>query len=70
MALGATAVRALLGRTVAIGENRGQILAGGAGGTDLLITVHPSYLLRVPEERQEAEYAEFVADLRQLRQFV
>ena len=63
VALGATAARALSGRTVAIGENRGRVFAAGAGATDLLITVHPSYLLRLPDASQEAEYAKLVADL-------
>ena len=30
----------------------------------VLVTVHPSYLLRVPPEAQDAEYAKFVADLK------
>jgi probable DNA metabolism protein len=65
VALGATAARALFGRAVAIGENRGKIMAGHAPGAfDVLITVHPSYLLRVPPEQRDAEYAQFVADLR------
>jgi len=29
-----------------------------------MITVHPSYLLRVEEADREREYARFVADLR------
>jgi uracil-DNA glycosylase len=70
VALGATAARAMVGRAVAVGENRGKILSIGAPATDVLLTVHPSYLLRVPEERRDTEYAQFVADLRQLRQFV
>jgi DNA polymerase len=70
VALGATAARAVFGRTTAVGENRGKILSIGASATSVLVTVHPSYLLRVPDERREAEYAKFVADLRLLRQFV
>jgi DNA polymerase len=70
VALGATAAHAMVGRAVAVGENRGRILSIGAPATDVLLTVHPSYLLRVPDERRDTEYAQFVADLRQLRQFV
>jgi uracil-DNA glycosylase family 4 len=67
VALGATAARALFGRAVAIGEDRGRILSGHApGAPDVLVTVHPSYLLRVPPEKRAAEYARFVADLRLL----
>ncbi len=62
--LGATAARAVLGRAVTISRERGQpmALAGNAQG---FITVHPSYLLRLPDEDSKArEYAAFVADLR------
>ena len=63
IALGATAARSLFGKTMTIGRERGRALQlpeGGAGW----ITVHPSYLLRLPDEAQKAEeYARFVADL-------
>lgn len=64
VALGATAARALLGRTVTISKLRGAPveLLGHQG----LITVHPSFLLRVPDETSRAaEYRKFIADLRQ-----
>jgi probable DNA metabolism protein len=71
VALGATAARSLFGRAVAIGENRGTILAARApGAPDVLVTVHPSYLLRVPPEQRDDEYAKFVADLRLLQPFI
>jgi DNA polymerase len=70
VALGATAARAVFGRTTAVGENRGKILSIGKSATAVLVTVHPSYLLRVPDERRDSEYASFVADLQLLRQFV
>jgi uracil-DNA glycosylase len=70
VALGATAARAIFGRAVAVGENRGKILAAGTLARHVLVTVHPSYLLRVPKERRDTEYAQFIADLRQLQQFV
>ncbi len=61
--MGATAARAMLGRVVGITRERGRPIAlGDARG---LITVHPSYLLRLPDEAaREREYAAFVADLR------
>jgi uracil-DNA glycosylase len=41
------------------------------GGASALITVHPSYLLRIPEpDRKEEEYRRFVEDLRQARDFI
>lgn len=61
--LGATAGRAVLGRAVAVMKERGKpiALAHGVG----LLTVHPSYLLRVPDpDLKKQEYARFVDDLR------
>ena len=64
VALGATAARALTGRDVTISRERGRLLQFGAGSSGL-ITVHPSFLLRLPDQAaQEQEYARFVADLR------
>ncbi|MFZ2995470.1 UdgX family uracil-DNA binding protein [Sphingobium sp.] len=63
VALGATAARAMLGKAVAIGKTRGAAipLDNGAEGW---VTVHPSYLLRLPDEtRQAEERARFVAEL-------
>jgi uracil-DNA glycosylase len=67
VALGVTAARGVLGRTVTLAKVRGEILPGsGAGG--VLVTIHPSYLLRMRREGHEAERAEayrrFVEDLR------
>jgi DNA polymerase len=65
VALGATAGRALLGRTVTIGRERGRLQSWGEAGQRLLVTVHPSYLLRLPDERaKQVEYGRFVQDLR------
>ena len=63
--LGATAARAVLGRTVTIGRERGRPIAL-LGQAQALVTVHPSYLLRLPDEAaKRREYAAFVQDLRQ-----
>ena len=62
VALGATAARALLGRATAIEPNRGQ-LTDLTPSCKLLITVHPSFLLRVPQEFRATEYRRFVGDL-------
>jgi len=62
--LGATAARAVLGRPVTIGRERGEVfdLPDGARG---FITVHPSFLLRQPDEDSRArQYALFVTELR------
>lgn len=67
VAMGATAVRGVFGRALPIGVHRGRLkeLAPGMAG---LITIHPSYLLRLlrDPERAEAETTRFVADLRLL----
>ncbi|MBK3734348.1 UdgX family uracil-DNA binding protein [Azospirillum brasilense] len=62
VALGATAALALSGRPVSVLRERGPMAFDGWDG---FVTVHPSYLLRLPgeEERRRAQ-AEFVADLR------
>jgi DNA polymerase len=62
--MGATAARAVLNRAVTIGRERGRRFEL-PGGQPAFITVHPSYLLRLPDEASRArEYAAFVADLR------
>ena len=62
VALGATAGRSLFGRTITIGKMRGEPHRLADGG-EAWVTVHPSFLLRVRDDR-EAEYARFVEDLR------
>ena len=63
VALGATAARSIFGRPVTISRVRGQAQWAPDGG-ETWVTVHPSFLLRVPEEeRRREEYARFVQDL-------
>jgi uracil-DNA glycosylase len=64
VALGATAARALMRKALPINANRGRLIAL-PGGTNGLITVHPSYLLRLQEERDKRrEFELLVRDLR------
>ena len=74
VALGATAARAVFGRATAIEKNRGHVIAGASAKVsreaDLLVTVHPSFLLRVPDEDRDAAYERFVADLKLIRPYV
>ena len=63
VALGATAVLALTGKPLAVGKNRGPAKLDGRPG---VITVHPSYLLRLQDGREEA-FDAFVADLKTAR---
>ena len=62
LALGASAARGLLGKTVSISKARGQPLALD-DGTELWVTAHPSYLLRLDGEARETQAALFAADL-------
>lgn len=62
VALGATAVLALSGKAQPISRFRGPHDFDGQAG---YITVHPSYLLRLPgQEAREIGFREFVADLK------
>jgi len=63
IALGASASRALFGRATPIEKNRGKVIDYAPRGR-IMITVHPSFLLRVPPEDRAREYARFVNDLR------
>jgi probable DNA metabolism protein len=64
VALGATAARSLFGRAVTVSALRGEAQPLPEGG-EAWVTVHPSYLLRVREDKDE-EYARFVEDLRRI----
>jgi DNA polymerase len=67
VALGGTAVLALTGKQVPITRARGpaKLLEDFQG----YITVHPSYLLRLPDEdAKRAAYATFVDDMRRIRE--
>ena len=67
VALGATAARSLTGKTVTIGKVRGAPLAL-ADGSECWVTVHPSFLLRIPEQdRRQEERRQFVADLKRIK---
>jgi len=67
VALGATAAHSLFGKAMAIGKNRGAPLQL-ADGSECWITVHPSFLLRIPEEdRRREERDLFVRDLKRIK---
>jgi uracil-DNA glycosylase len=61
IAMGATAARALLGRPIKVTEARGTVL-DPATGPPVLITVHPSSILRARDDR-EPQLDAFVRDL-------
>ncbi|HYX45330.1 MAG TPA: uracil-DNA glycosylase family protein, partial [Sphingomicrobium sp.] len=67
VALGATAARSLIGRTVTIGKVRGEPLSL-EDGSECWVTVHPSSLLRMPDPdaRREARLL-FERDLKLIK---
>lgn len=63
VALGATAAQSLLGKAVTISRTRGSPI-DLEDGSICHVTVHPSYLLRIPDEASvKTEYGRFVEDL-------
>src|SRR5947199_117013 len=69
VALGATAARQLMGYAVPVMAQRGHWLER-QDGMRVLITLHPSALLRVPDDDRDAAYAAWLADLRQAAKLV
>ena len=64
VALGATALRSVSGKTMTISKVRGRVLDMPDGG-HMLATIHPSYILRIDdEEDKRAQYRQFVSDLK------
>jgi uracil-DNA glycosylase len=64
VAMGATAAQTLFGAGFRVTRERGKVLSSKLASM-VLATVHPSSLLRQPdEESREREYKHFVADLR------
>ncbi|MDT0618199.1 UdgX family uracil-DNA binding protein [Salinisphaera sp. P385] len=59
--LGATATGALLGGKAGVHQNRGRWLT--RAGRQILVTVHPAWLLRLPDSHAAGERAAFAADL-------
>jgi uracil-DNA glycosylase len=64
VAMGATAAQSVFGKITPINKSRGRLI-DLEDGTKALVTVHPSYLLRLPDEDARArEYERFVDDLK------
>jgi DNA polymerase len=67
VALGATAARSLFGKAMAIGKERGRAHML-PDGSEAWITIHPSFLLRLPDrDAAAAEFENFVADLKAVK---
>lgn len=67
--LGATATRALLGPRATLSRFRGSVIERDARPS-LLVTVHPSFILRVPPASRETAYRGLVEDLRMAEQYL
>lgn len=66
VALGATAAQALFGKAFRVSKDRGRFVPSGLAPY-ALATVHPSALLRAPdEETRDREIRRFIEDLRQV----
>jgi len=64
VAMGATAAQSVFGKITPIGKTRGRLI-DLPDGRKALVTVHPSYLLRLPDpEARTLEYQRFVEDLK------
>jgi uracil-DNA glycosylase len=68
--LGATAARAVFGKTTKISEHRGELLQSDLSSR-IVVTVHPSSILRIEEsDSREAAMRQFIDDLRSARNAV
>ena len=68
LGLGATSVRALTGQGRPLKDVRGRDQTDTESGATLTFTVHPSYLLRLPDRQTaDVQYARFVEDLRRVQ---
>ena len=63
VAMGATAARALLGRPIGVTGERGHWLEREADARQVLITLHPSALLRVLPAQRDETFALWLRDL-------
>ncbi len=66
IALGVTAASALAGKNVTLSRLRGQVISfANAGNQQGMVTIHPSAILRAPDEAgRRAAYAGLVKDLK------
>jgi DNA polymerase len=70
VAMGSTAARSVMGREMRVMTDRGQFFSH-EWAESVLVTVHPSALLRIPEhERREAEWKLLVRDLETINEWL
>jgi DNA polymerase len=61
--LGATAAQAVLGSGFRVTKRRGQLIDWEGHGCQLMATVHPSSILRSPDDQRDQAFDAFRADL-------
>jgi DNA polymerase len=67
VALGATAIRSLLGKALPVTKIRGQVI-DREGGLKVFVTIHPSFILRIRDQAdKEAERARFLEDMKAVK---
>lgn len=67
VALGATALHSLMEKQLRLSDFRGQTISRTADHK-FFVTVHPSYLLRIPDEAmKKTETEKFIADIHLVR---
>ena len=70
MALGGTSARAVLGHPVTVSQMRGAPTRLSPT-THLWVTIHPSFLLRIPDDvKRREEYARFVKELKEAQEWI
>jgi DNA polymerase len=69
VALGSTAAQALLGPAFRVTRERGRVVESDWAGP-VLATVHPSAVLRAPDDARAAERRSFVHDLAQVARWL
>ena len=69
VALGATAAQALLGKQFRVTQQRGKPMPSEVADA-IIATVHPSAVLRAPDDERERARREFVADLKRVAAYL
>jgi DNA polymerase len=68
--LGATAAQALIDKGFKVSQRRGELIASSLA-PHVVATVHPSSILRAPDDRARHEaYASFVGDLKKIAKVI
>jgi uracil-DNA glycosylase len=69
VALGATAAQALLGKQFRVTRDRGKPIPSDLAEA-IVATVHPSAVLRAPDDRRDEAKREFIADLKRVAAYL